>query len=186
MISSAIPAFELHELEQALSKMKARKSPDKHGIVMEMIKYGSDNLKRQILSFFNEFLHHDFIEQSWLHTLFTMIPKTGDLSVVQNWRPIAILDIFYKVFSRLLYERLYPILNQAQCSDQHAYRKSYSVEDPLYVFECLTSRCNEYTLELWAASLDLSKAFDKIKHSFLFEALKDQGISSEYIVLLNK
>ena len=63
-ISSAIPAFKLHELEQVLSKMKARKSPDKHGIVMEIIKYRSNNLKRHILLFFNEFLHHDFIEQS--------------------------------------------------------------------------------------------------------------------------
>ena len=60
----AISTFTLHELEQALSKMKARKSPDKHGIVMKMIKYGSVNLKKHILLFFIEFLHHNFIERS--------------------------------------------------------------------------------------------------------------------------
>ena len=110
----AMSVFTLLELEEVLSKMKARKSPDKHEIIMKMIKYGSDILKSHILSFFIVFLHQDCIERSWLHTLFTMIPKTGDLSVIQNWRSIAILDIFYKIFSRLLYERLYSILNQAQ------------------------------------------------------------------------
>ena len=154
-----VTSFTIFDLEQALSKMKCKKGADHHSIVIEMIKYGSQKLKNQILVFFNNFLNNHYVEQSWLHTLFSMIPKSGNLKEVHNWRPIALLDIFYKLFARLVYDRLYLVLNNAQCSDQHAYRHSYSIEDPLHVFEMLTSKCNEYDIEFWAASIDLRKVF---------------------------
>ena len=115
-----------------------------------------------------------------------MIPKSGNLKEVHNWRPIALLDIFYKLFARLVYDRLYPVLNNAQCSVQHAYRHSYSIEDPLHVFEMMTSKCNEYDIEFWAASIDLRKAFDRLKHDCIFKALRFQNVPEEYIVLLKR
>ena len=79
-----IASFTMFDLEQALSKMKCKKGADHHGIVMEMIKYGSQKLKDHILAFFNNFLNDHHIEQSWLHTLFSMIPKSGNLKEVHN------------------------------------------------------------------------------------------------------
>ena len=77
-----IPKFDLEELERALSKFTNGKSADKHGIVMEMLKYGNDNLKMHIVSSFYDILAGNFIEISWLHIFFNMIPKEGNLSEI--------------------------------------------------------------------------------------------------------
>eukprot|EP00973_Karenia_brevis_P063554 8831217-Karenia_brevis.AAC.1 len=79
-----------------------------------------------------------------------MVPKDGNLAEVSNWRPIAVLKVLYKVFARLIFNRLAPQLDHLQCADQHAYRKNFSIDDPLYVFEILSSKALEYNVPLWA------------------------------------
>ena len=53
---------------------------------------------------------------------------------------------------------------------------------------CSTVRSASYIgpgRHLWCASLDLRKAFDRIEHRSLFEALHDQGVPQCYISLLS-
>ena len=39
-------------------------------------------------------------------TRLQLVPKKGDLSVVENYRPIAIISIFLKLINRMLLNRL--------------------------------------------------------------------------------
>eukprot|EP00973_Karenia_brevis_P075831 10535475-Karenia_brevis.AAC.1 len=69
--------------------MKHNKAADNDNIVVEMIQFGSTLLHEIILIEFNTALHSGDFEQSWHTTLFTMLPKAGNLEEVGNWRPIA-------------------------------------------------------------------------------------------------
>ena len=113
-----------------------------------------------------------------------MLPKAGDLSQAGNWRPIAILDITYKIFSRLLYRRLRNNLEEHQAWDQCGFRADNSVDDALAVLDGVVGKALEFKIPVWLASLDLRKAFDKIEHGALFEALEAQGVSKAYLSLL--
>ena len=101
-----------------------------------------------------------------------------------NWRPIAVLPVFYKIFSRMLYRRLEIILDGYQCSDQIGFRCGIRLEDALVVVETLASRTSEWHLPLWIASLDLCKAFDRVDHAAMFQALREQGVGSPELALL--
>ena len=41
-----------------------------------------------------------------------------------------------------------------------------------------------WNCDVWFASIDLKKAFDRVEHSALFRASEDQGVPPEYIQLL--
>ena len=73
---------------------------DSNGIVVEMVKDASDRFKRKLLDVFNHMLSTDIIQDDWHTTLFSMLPRSGNLNDPANWRPIAILPIFYKIFTR--------------------------------------------------------------------------------------
>ena len=47
-----------------------------------------------------------------------MLPTKGDTSNVQNGRPLAILDVTYKVLERVLNNRLMPYLEPEQGDEQ--------------------------------------------------------------------
>ena len=50
--------------------------------------------------------------------------------------------------------------------------------------ETLVGKTSEWNLPLFIASLDLKKAFDRVEHGALFQALRDQGVEEPYISLL--
>ena len=114
-----------------------------------------------------------------------MLPKTGSRNDVKNWRPIAILRITYKIFARLLFARLQPVLEREQTRDQVGFRPGRSVDDAFVVLEDLCTKAWEWELPLWIASIDLTKAFDRLEHHVLFRALSEQGVDVEYVRLLS-
>ena len=173
------------ELRRALKSMKLRKGSDEFGIVTEMVRSSSDTFLTLLLGFLNKMLRHGVIDPTWKKTLFTMFPKTGDLNLPQNWRPIAMLRILYKLFSRLLYHRLKHILDTEQSADQVGFRAYRSVDDAFIVFETMCGKCLEWNTPLWCLSLDLSKAFDRIELQPLLDALRNQGVSDEYLAMLS-
>ena len=179
-----VPAFTLPELLRAFGKMRNRRGADKSNVVVEMIKHGSPTLHQKVLDSFNHILSTGNIPTDWHVTIFSMLPKCGNLQCVSNWRPIAILPILYKAFTKMLYFRLEPILEQYQSKDQFGFRRNKRIDDVFCILENMIGRCNEWNVPLWMISLDLRKAFDRIQHEPLFEALREQGVPNPYIQLL--
>jgi hypothetical protein len=112
-----IDTFSLKELEIGLSSLSNLRACDDEGICSEMLKNGNEILKNEILKSFNAILRTGNIEDSWHHTIFQMLPKDDDLSKVSNWRSIAILPIRYKLFARMIYNRIAPMIFRGQSRD---------------------------------------------------------------------
>ena len=160
------------------------KAADEEGLCMEMFKYGSSRLKKELLKCFNSIFRTGEIDDSWTVAIFQMLPKTGNLNDVANWRPIAILPILYKIFAKLVYQRISPRLFLNQSADQHAFTPSIRIEDALLCAEVTIEYSLEFQQPLWLMSMDMRKAFDTISHAALFDALERHGVESGYISLL--
>ena len=84
----------------------------------------------------------------------------------------------------MLYNRLLPVLEKHQSFDQFGFRPQIRLEDALLVVETVISKCNEFQIPLYLASLDLKKAFDRIEFSVLFDALRSQEVRRPELALL--
>ena len=100
----------MEELYTSFSRMKKRRGADKSFIVFEMVKHAGRPFHEKLLDEYNGILRTGIIPENWHVTVFTMLPKSGNLDETSNWRPIVILPILSKIFARLLYQRLDPIL----------------------------------------------------------------------------
>jgi hypothetical protein len=97
------PKFEndpsVDEMRSALLSLGNLKSPRLSGLPAEFFKRFPDTL---IL-----------LRRSWLHSrrtgrlpamersiLITLVPKKGDLQLIQNWRPISLANVGYKIMRR--------------------------------------------------------------------------------------
>ena len=74
--------------------------------------------------------------------------KKGDPKLLENYRPITILPILYKVFSRVLNERLKSILKRAQSV------AGFSCDDHLFTVAMLHEKMAEWKQELWIVAID--------------------------------
>ena len=93
------------------------------------------------------------MEGNYLRT----VTKKGDLTNPSNWRPVAVLRVCYKVFARLIHNRIRPGLERHQSDDQMGFRPQRSTEDALLILESVISNSFEYNVPLWFASLDLKR-----------------------------
>ena len=157
---SAIPSFTMAELNTALRQLANLRCADEQGLVAEMIKHGSPKLKHELIKCFNQVIQTGIFDDGWQHSIFPMLPKDGGLTEISNWRPIAILPIPYKLFARLLFNRISPGLLARQSPDQHAFTPGVRIEDALVTAEVAIEYAIEFNTPLWLLSMDLRKAFD--------------------------
>ena len=129
------------ELRRAQRSMKLRRGSDEFGIAAEMFKAYTYKFLGLLLDLLNKMLREGVIGPTWRETVFPMLPKTGDLSHPQNWRPVAMLRISYKLFARLLYHRLGGALDAQQSKDQVGFRRKRSVDHAFIVVETVCGKC---------------------------------------------
>jgi len=181
-----VPPFAIEELVHVAKKMKKGKSTDKIGIVSEMFIHASADVLESLLSYLNEVLRTGKIPSNWFNTHFALLHKGGDVHDVQNWRPIANLNITYRILARLVFYRIVRSLDDHQSEDQFDFRRKRSCAHALFVMECMISKGIEFQVPVWIISIDLKKAFDRIEHHALFQALHEQDVDVEIIKLLER
>ena len=147
-ILCSIQCFTTEELDNALKSMSNLRSGDENGLVAEMLKYANESFKAEMLYYFNEMIHSGNFDLSWHITKFQMLPKDGNLHEAFNWRPIASLSTMYKVFAKLFYNRLSPILLSQQSFAQHVFVSGIRIEDALLYAEIAIEHHQEFKLPL--------------------------------------
>ena len=83
------------------------------GLTAEVLKHAPAEFWDYLLSVYNDIFHHGTVPQSWCCTLFNMLPKKVRPTQVTDFRPIANIRLFYKVFACLVLETL--TLNPHAC-----------------------------------------------------------------------
>ena len=95
-----------------------------------------------LLELFNDLLNPDVLPpKSWRRTRLTVIFKAGGSKLQGNYRPIAIIPLIYKVFSRMVASRLALVLEREQSVDQTGFKKLLSCIDQLFTTVQLIERC---------------------------------------------
>ena len=149
-----------------------------------MFLHGGPSIQECLLHMLNDVLRTGVIPTNWYETHFSLLHKGGCTEDANNWRPIAILSITYKIMARLIFGRLELGLELHQSEDQYGFRKHRSCMQALLAFELVLSKGIEYNIPIWIVSIDLKKAFDRIEHAALFHALSEQHCDPELIALL--
>ena len=97
--------------------------------------------------------------------------KSGDSSLIENYRPISVLSCFSKVFEKIMFNRLVSYLNRLNIinPNQYGFRKNHSAYMALLdLHDKITEAWdkNEFAIGI---SIDLSKAFNTINHDILLK-----------------
>ena len=108
-----VPKISMDEIDQALTELKTSKCQDIKNISAELLKHtGIETLKVQA-KMCTDIMRGDDIPKSWNKSTITVLHKAGETADAFNYRPICILDITYKIMSRVLYNRIITKFNAA-------------------------------------------------------------------------
>ena len=120
------------ELNMAISKLKANKSPGPDGFSSEWYKTFQSELVPSLLQTFNAALKEGKIPPSWREATISVIPKEGkdrlDCGSYRD-RPISVLNTDYKLFTSILAKRVEKVLPQFIHTDQTGFISQRQTHD---------------------------------------------------------
>ena len=160
--------------------MKNKKTPGEDGVPIEAIKVGGDTLLKTITALFNKCLELEKIPKAWENAVITLLHKKGDITKLENYRPISLLSTLYKLFMRIIAKRNTRKLNFYQPVEQTGFRSGYSTNDHLQVVRTLIEKCNEYKIGIALAFIDCEKAFDSVETWPILNGLDEARVDSRY------
>jgi hypothetical protein len=116
--------------------------------------------------------------------LITLLHKGVGCSLLNNWRPITLLNLTYKIFAKALQIRLQPILREVIDHDQSAFLPMRFILDNIFLTHETLHHAKSSSQPLVFLKLDFSKAYDRVDLCFLFSAMEAMGFPLDFIELV--
>ena len=121
------------------------------------------------------------------HTLITLIPKIANPEHMSEFRPISFCNVLYKIYSKVLANRLKKFLPSLITEHQSAFAKDRLISDNIMIaFETLhhMKHHNSGKHGYMASKLDMSKAYDRVEWVYLETLLKKMGFCARWVALM--
>ena len=132
----------------------------------------------QLTHLFNKSMTLGLFPESWAVAVVTPIPKTGNIHLATNWRPISIIPLIGKLMEKLCNSLLTNHLgvHNLLCDEQYGFRSKRSTSTAIFNYiKNIINDINNRKI-VGAIYLDFSKVFDSINHTRLYNKLKDMGL----------
>ncbi|GKV47795.1 hypothetical protein SLEP1_g54657 [Rubroshorea leprosula] len=183
---SLLKPASLDEVKQALFSMKGLKSPGPDGLQAIFFQKYWTTVSGTLLHFVNSALINGSFEPSLLQAHVALIPKGDAPDVIQKFRPITLLNVAYKVLSKVLVNRLRPYLQELIGPFQSSFLAGRSTIDNIVLTQEAVHSIRHRKGKKGAIILkiDLHKAFDSVSWGFLEKVLLDFNIPPTLVKLI--
>jgi hypothetical protein len=175
----------IEELDNSMRKSKLNSAPGIDGISNRFIRDCWDLFRVPLYKYALKCFEKGELTDNFRSAKIRLIPKKGDCSKIKNWRPISLLNCFYKIISRAIAERLKKVINKITQMGQKGYNSAKYCQEVLItlVDEIETAKINRKKGAL--LSLDIKKAFETISHQYINKAYRFFNFGDYFIKWLN-
>lgn len=111
------------------------------------------------------------VPDSWYEAIIIPLYKKGDKKKCDNYRGISLLNSAYKVFSRIILNRMVPYVEDCLGEYQCGFRKGRSTTEHLSVIGQIIEKRYEYWQNMWQLFIDFKKAYDSIHREIASKTL---------------
>ena len=166
----------LDELNKAIDALSCGKAPGEDCIPPEIIKAGKPALIKPLHELLCLCWREGQVPQDMRNAkIITLYKNKGDRSECNNYRGISLLSVVEKVFARVVLMRLQVLAERVYPESQCGFRAERSTVDMIFSVRQLQEKCREQQMPLYIAFIDLTKAFDLVSRTGLFQLLKKIG-----------
>jgi hypothetical protein len=126
------------------------------------------------------FLNLNIFDSSINHTFLALIPKNAQADSVSDYRPLSLCNVIYKLITKVLANRIKQVLPSVISQQQSAFLPGRLITDNVLVaYEALHTMSTRMKGKkgFMAIKLDMSKAYDKVKWSFLEAIMRKLGFA---------
>lgn len=182
------PDFSVEHLKYII-KNKTPTSPGKTGTSWKMLNWTSDEYLARLSNIYIDCYERELKITEWDHGTTVLLSKPGN-PTPDNFRPITLLSVEYKLYTQVLTIALTEWLhaNHIIPDCQNGATAEKGCDTSLWHYLCTIKDANQFNRELHALYIDFKKAYDSVEHWTLkeiFEHLKLGKIGNVIMSILS-
>lgn len=174
--------WSLKKLTKAVKAAKKNRSARPSGIPVEIwqVITGHHKIKKEFLNLLNTWWEDETIPVSWWLGEVIELFKKKDPRICSNYRSICLSDHIFKVFTRMILNRIQPHLEQGLGHSHQGFRKGRGCNMAINRVRRTTDRfLHVPSAELEVICLDWSKAFDRVRRDTISAVLTAHGVTGK-------
>jgi hypothetical protein len=166
--------FTAEEVLYAITDMKGLAAPGPDGLPARFYHTYWDIIGKDITKEVLHILNHKGNPAPFNTTHICLIPKTNNPLYPSDFRPISLCNVFLKLFSKTIANRIKPILHKPISPNQSAFIPGRLITDnnlianEIFHYLSQTNRQNGFV----GIKTDMAKAYDRLEWDFIYETLK--------------
>ena len=173
------------KIKNAIKILKKNKSPGDDGIVSEFYIDYWYLIRKE----FTQVIKHSFnintLSPSQYNAILTLLYKKGEREDIRNWRPISLLNVDYKIITKILAERLKKVLPYIIHTDQKGFVQGRNIQEANRLLQDIISYTDQYQMNSAIIFLDYENAFDRVEWSWTLNCLKTFNFGTKFISWVN-
>jgi hypothetical protein len=168
--------FEMHPL----------KAPSPDGLPGLFFRHYWPIVGEQVVATVQSFFHDGWMLKEMNHTFITLIPKVQGACNFNQFRPISLCNVYYNIISKLLVNRLRPLLTKIIDPAQVAFVPNRWINENVVIAQEVVHSFKRMKRKQGSLGikLDFHKAYDKIEWEFIVQVLKALGFDNKFISLV--
>ena len=172
----------LHDVRKALWDMEPNKVPGSQGFPPEFFRHFWDELGQLFHYTIKEASQKGFSVDTARGITSLMEKENKNILKIELWRPLSLLNTDCKAYSKILANRLNPILQHVIHQDQSEFLAGRGLTENVFDLVNAIELCEQEKIDAILVNFDLMKAFDSVEWDVLFAIMKIAfGICDEFI-----
>ena len=178
--------FSEKEIRDAVFQMEHNKAPGPDGFPAEFYQFFWETIKADLIQLFVEFHRGELPLHSLNFGVITLLPKKEDATKVQQYRPICLLNVSFKIFTKVLTNRLSVVAQKIIRPSQTAFIPGRHILEGVVILHETIHEMHKKKKNGVILKLDFEKAYDKVKWPFLQQVLRMKGFSTTWCAWINQ
>jgi hypothetical protein len=109
----------------------------------------------------------------------TLVPKVADANNVKQFRPICLLNVSFKIFTKLIMDRLARFTGKIIAGSQTAFIKGGYILDGAVMLHEIVHELHTKKMEGVMFKIDFEKAYDSVSWEFVEEVMIRKGFDKK-------
>ena len=185
LMNNLIRLITLDEVRDAIFSLKNGRAPGPDGISIEFYKAMFAIIGEDLRDLFNSYMRNGRMAAKIKTGIIKLIPKQAPYNMIDNYRPISLINCDYKIFTKIISTRLQPILKELIHESQFA-QPGMDFNRMNTLIRDLIDDMGVSAEDSFLVSVDFKKAFDTVSHEFLFKVLEKYGFPNVFINIVKE
>jgi hypothetical protein len=167
-------------MKEAIFSMEKNTAPGPNHFPVEFHQHCWDIVKVDLVALFPDFHNLKLGIGRFNYGIITLLPKVKEPNNIKQYRPICLLNVMYKIFTKALMLRLDKIMGRIINRSLFDFLKHRNIMDGILALHEILHDTRIKKKDGLILKLDFEKAYDKLNWDFLFECLKQRGFGVKW------